>query len=177
VNKDDTSHKEWDKWRRDTATIGHRTDAMLGIEPSYSDRYGRALRRARKEEDRKGNFSEADLTAAYNAYVHLVQDQQAVVKEGFDTRCLTALFEGCPNLDTVTLACTQSLRKNLVVYSSAFGEAMVRPYDDWIPESQGVDQAMAIAQAVCNPGKALKSLTFPGVHTDYLSKAKPYSRI
>ncbi|KAK5119600.1 hypothetical protein LTR85_007429 [Meristemomyces frigidus] len=157
----DPCYDEWDDSRSDPNTDGRMTDDLPGVEPSGSGRYMRAIGRAltKWKDTRKGNFTEEELDAAFDAYVWHINSQKRIVAEGYDTFCLTALLNGCPKLRCITLAFQQAMSGKLAMTTNAFRDAMDYPKGDTVWEDQGVRQVTAISQAVCLSGQSLDSLS------------------
>ena len=137
------------------------TPSFGTIDDYNSERAQRAMACGwkRYEENSKGNFTQAQLDAAYEAYNGFVLDQDCIEEENLDLNCLTTLFKAYPNLEDVTIAIGHGTRGRLDAMTFAFGSAMVTPLGDVSNEDQGVRQFRTICEAVKLSGKQLKSLT------------------
>jgi hypothetical protein len=134
----------------------------------YTERDVRACAREGKKDfykflKRMAAVPESERRAAYENYRALCKDIADVEDEGYDLNCLQVLFEKCSRIREVTIASQFDIVRRLHANTTAFGDAMTRPYKDrhwWV---SGVHQTLSVAKAVQHAGTKLESLTLAHV--------------
>jgi len=104
--------------------------------------------------------------AAFGHFNELCDDQEKMVEERLDLKCLRAMFKGCPKLREVTVAFQSDDRgpqRRLKASRTAFAEAKTVAHGD-THTSAGMRHLMALTRALQYSGRSLESLTVVGAN-------------
>lgn len=107
----------------------------------------------------------------------LLKDQWDMCEKGYDIRCLSALFQGCPNISQMTVASLQSSARKLNVprLASQGARTQLDGYDMYWPEA-GVREVDAVAYALSTARRRLDSLTLCGISPGLFGLNMQYER-
>lgn len=100
---------------------------------------------------------------SFRSYLELCEAYGRVEHQEHERNCLRELFQGCPNMREITLACQADCSRRLNASRTAFDELMVKPDERHNWENAGVLQLLNLAHAVAASGHQLDSLTLAGI--------------
>jgi hypothetical protein len=100
---------------------------------------------------------------SFRSYLELCETYASVEHQEHERNCFRELFQGCPNMREITLACQAACSRRLNASRTAFDEVMVKPDETYSWENSGVLQLINLAHAAATSNLQLDSLTLAGI--------------
>lgn len=126
--------------------------------------FQRDVRKAvRKQEERIASVPESERRKAYEVFTALCKDVIKVEDEGYDYQCLKALFEGCRNINEVTIGSRVDIRRRMEASRKIVKGAMAIISQDRKWWKAGIRQVLSVAMAASQAGTKLDSLTLAAI--------------
>jgi hypothetical protein len=148
-------------WERDH--YDHKTNAytesdyrrMMGDDEERKDAIG-SMKRLEA-------VSESDCRVGHAKYTALCMDQGDLERDGYDFQCLRVLFQGCSNIQEITIASEMDWMRGMNAGSTLYADAMTTPQGDRHWKDANVRQVLALAVAAQEADLRLDSLTMSHV--------------
>jgi hypothetical protein len=107
--------------------------------------------------------SESDCRVGHAKYTALCMDQGDLERDGYDFQCLRVLFQGCSNIQEITIASEMDWMRGMNAGSTLYADAMTTPQGDRHWKDANVRQVLALAVAAQEADLRLDSLTISHV--------------